>query len=108
MVSRKQSYHSIQRQSRCKDHKYVLDTISAAGMDETYGTYVDDACFDVLTFMTMMMLIMILMMILTMILMMILMMMLMMIRESVSNQGSMIKDLVRAPMSILVYWYTLT
>ena len=45
MVSRKyQYYHSIQRQSRCKDHIYVLDTIAAAGMDETYGTYVDDEC----------------------------------------------------------------
>ena len=47
MVSRKHYYHSIQRQSRCKDHNYVLDTIIAAGMDETYGTYVDDACFDI-------------------------------------------------------------
>ena len=47
MVSRKHYYHSIQRQSRCKDHNYVLDTISAAGMDETYGTYVDDECFDI-------------------------------------------------------------
>ena len=46
MVSRKHYYHSIQRQSRCKDHIYVLDTIRAAGMDETYGTYVDDECFD--------------------------------------------------------------
>ena len=46
MVSRKHYYHSIQRQSRCKDHIYVLDTIRAAGMDETYGTYVDDGCFD--------------------------------------------------------------
>ena len=47
MVSRKHYYHSIQRQSRCKDHNYVLDTISAAGMDETYGTYVDDERFDI-------------------------------------------------------------
>ena len=47
MVSRKHYYHSIQRQSRCKDHIYVLDTIRAAGMDETYGTYVDDECFDI-------------------------------------------------------------
>ena len=47
MVSRKYYYHSIQRQSRCKDHNYVLDTISGAGMDETYGTYVDDECFDI-------------------------------------------------------------
>ena len=31
----------------CKDHNYVLDTISAAGMDETYGIYVDDECFDI-------------------------------------------------------------
>ena len=33
MVSRKHYYHSIQRQSRCKDHNYVLDTINVAGMD---------------------------------------------------------------------------
>ena len=38
---------SIQRQSRCKDHVYVPDTINAADMDETYGTYVDDECFDI-------------------------------------------------------------
>ena len=25
----------------------VLDIINAAGMDETYGTYVDDECFDI-------------------------------------------------------------
>ena len=24
-----------------------MDIISAAGMDETYGTYVDDECFDI-------------------------------------------------------------
>ena len=47
MVSRKYHYHSIQRQSRCKDDVYVLDTINAAGMDETYFTYVDDECFDI-------------------------------------------------------------
>ena len=47
MASRKHSYHSIQRQSRCKDLNYVLDTINAAGMDETYGAYVDDECFDI-------------------------------------------------------------
>ena len=47
MVSRKHYYHPIQRQSRCKDHNYALDTISAAGMDETYGAYVDDECFDI-------------------------------------------------------------
>ena len=47
MVSRKHYYHSIQRQSRCKDHNYVLDTINAAGMDETYGIYVDDERFDI-------------------------------------------------------------
>ena len=46
MVSRKHYYHSIQRQSLCKDHNYVLDTINAADMDETYGTYVDE-CFDI-------------------------------------------------------------
>ena len=63
MVSRKHYYHSIQRQSRCKDHNYVLDTISAALM----------LMMSVLTFMIMMMiLIMILMLILTMILVMIL------------------------------------
>ena len=48
MVSRKHYYHSIQRQSRCKHDAYVLDTINAAGMDETYGTNVDDECFDIL------------------------------------------------------------
>ena len=47
MASRKHYYHSIQGQSRCKDHIYDLDTIRAAGMDETYGTYVDDECFDI-------------------------------------------------------------
>ena len=26
---------------------HVADTINAAGMDETYGTYVDDECFDI-------------------------------------------------------------
>ena len=25
----------------------VLDIVNAAGMDETYGTYVDDECFDI-------------------------------------------------------------
>ena len=79
-------------------------------MDETYGTYVDDLIRALkfvsyrkmfLTFMTMMM-------IPTMMLMMMLMMILMTIRESVSNQGSRIKDLVWARMSILVYWYTVT
>ena len=25
----------------------VLDNLNAAGMDETYGTYVDDECFDI-------------------------------------------------------------
>ena len=47
MVSRKHYYHSIQRQSLCKDHIYVLDTIRAACKDETYGTYVNDECFDI-------------------------------------------------------------
>ena len=89
MASRKHYYHSIQRQSRCKDHIYVLDTIRAAGMDETQGTYVDD---EFLTFMNMMMiLIMILMMVLTMILMMILMMKLMMVGAGTCIQ-SRIKD----------------
>ena len=40
----------IQPQSRCDDHVDVaLDIINAAGtcMDETYGTYVDDECFDI-------------------------------------------------------------
>ena len=47
MVSRKHCYHSIQRQSRSKHHNYVLDTINAAGMDETYGTYGEDERFDI-------------------------------------------------------------
>ena len=47
MVSRTHYYHSIQRQSRCKDHSYVLDTINAVGMDEAYGTYVDDERFGI-------------------------------------------------------------
>ena len=47
MESRKHCYHSIQRQSRCTDQIYVLDTINAAGMDETYGAYVDDECVDI-------------------------------------------------------------
>ena len=47
MRSRKHYFDSIQRQSRCDDHVYVLDIISAAGMDETYGTSVDDECFDI-------------------------------------------------------------
>ena len=48
MLSRKNYYHSIQRQSSCDDHVHVaLDIINAAGMDETYGTYVDDECFDI-------------------------------------------------------------
>ena len=25
----------------------VLDIVRAAGMDETYGTYIDDECFDI-------------------------------------------------------------
>ena len=48
-------------------------------MDETYGTYADDECFDIHDYDDTMILMMIQMMILTMILMMILMMMLMMI-----------------------------
>ena len=67
MVARKHYYHSMQRQSRCKDHVYVLDTIYAADMDETYGTYVDDECFDVLTIILMMILMMMLMMMLPMV-----------------------------------------
>ena len=47
MISRKHYYDSIQRQSRCDDHVFVPDIIIAAGMDETYGTYVDDECFDI-------------------------------------------------------------
>ena len=46
-VSRKHDYPSIQRQSRCKDDVYVLDTTNAADMDETYGTDVDDECLDI-------------------------------------------------------------
>ena len=47
MISRKHYDDSIQRQSRCDDHVDVaLDITNAAGMDETYGTYVDDGCFD--------------------------------------------------------------
>ena len=46
MVSEEHYNHSKQRQSRCKDLIYVLDTIRADGMDETHGTYVDDECFD--------------------------------------------------------------
>ena len=26
---------------------HVVDIINAAGMDETYGTYVDDTCLDI-------------------------------------------------------------
>ena len=38
----------MQRQSRCSDHVDVaLDLINDDGMDETSGTYVDDACFDI-------------------------------------------------------------
>ena len=41
-------YDSIQRQSRCNDHvDAVLDFVNAAGMDGTYGTYVDDECLDI-------------------------------------------------------------
>ena len=47
MVLRKHYYHSIHRQSRCKDTVYVLDTINAADMDGIYGTYVDDECLDI-------------------------------------------------------------
>ena len=33
---------------RCKDHvDAVLDIVNAVGMDETYGTYVDDECFGI-------------------------------------------------------------
>ena len=34
----------VQQQSRCDDHILVVDIINAAGMDETYGTSVDDEC----------------------------------------------------------------
>ena len=37
----------VQRQSRCDDNAHVVDIIHAAGMNETYGTYVDDACCDI-------------------------------------------------------------
>ena len=43
MVSREHYYHSIQRQSRYNDHvDNVLYIVNADGIDETYGTYVDD------------------------------------------------------------------
>ena len=47
MIPGKHYYDSIQRQSRCKDDVYALDTINAADLDETYGTYVGDECFDI-------------------------------------------------------------
>ena len=48
MVARKSYFHSIQRQSRCNDYvDAVLDIVNVVGMDETYGTYVDDACSDI-------------------------------------------------------------
>ena len=47
MVSTKQYYGTIQRQSRCNDHIHVVDIINASGMDETCGTYADDECFDI-------------------------------------------------------------
>ena len=37
----------MQQQSRCDDHVHVVDIINAAGMDGTYGTYVDDDCVDI-------------------------------------------------------------
>ena len=37
----------VQRQSRCDDPVHVVEIINAAGMDETYSTYVDDECFDI-------------------------------------------------------------
>ena len=38
----------MQRQSRCNDHVDVVpDIVNAAGMDETYVTYVDDECFGI-------------------------------------------------------------
>ena len=47
MVSRKHCHHLIQRRIRWKDRIDVVDTIRAAGMYETYGTYVDVECFDI-------------------------------------------------------------
>ena len=36
----------MQRQSRCDDHVHVVDIIHVASMNETFGTYVKDGCFD--------------------------------------------------------------
>ena len=33
--------------SRCDDYVHVVHIINAALVDETYGTYVDDECFDI-------------------------------------------------------------
>ena len=33
--------------SRCDDHVHVVKFINTTGMDKTYGTYVDDECFDI-------------------------------------------------------------
>ena len=37
----------MQRQSRCNDHEDAVLDIVYAGMDETYGPYVDDEWFDI-------------------------------------------------------------
>ena len=47
MISRTTFYYTVQRQNRCDDHVHVVDIIHVAGMHGTYGTYVDDACFDI-------------------------------------------------------------
>ena len=47
MISKTTCYGTVQRKSRCNDHVNVVDINNAAGMDETYGTYVDDDCFGI-------------------------------------------------------------
>ena len=76
-------------------------------MDETYGTYVDDECFDIHDYD--MILIMILMMILTMILMMILMTILMMILMMMVGAGTCIlsKFLAAVPGSLVLGLWSL-
>ena len=37
----------VQGQSRCDDHVHVVDINNAAGMVETYGTYVDAECWGI-------------------------------------------------------------
>ena len=40
-------YGTVQRQIHCDDNLHVVDLINAAGLDETFGTYVDDECFGI-------------------------------------------------------------